>query len=825
MKHLCGFTWLIAFLFFFSGFAALVYQVTWMRQLSLFFGSDVYSAAITLSAFMGGLSLGSYLAERTVDRLRRPLLWYGVIEIGIGVYAFFFHDLLHSFSPFLKSVYAEHFATSPGLYQMARIGIAAGILLLPTTLMGATLPLVVRRFVTSQSELGRLGGLFYAINTLGALVGVLVAAFVLFPWVGIARTSHIAVAINLLVGVLVVIGTWRVDGRPAADANAGQDQPMAADEIAEGYTEGRAKVALVAIAISGMAALALEVVWTRILTLSFSATVYSFSIMLACFLFGIFQGSRMASRKVDQLKLPLRYFGYLELGIGVSVVLLALVSVVVPGLFGRLLWTLTAVTGGNFGIASVAANVLVSGLFIAVPTILLGATFPVAVRICTPSVSRAGYGTGRVYAANTAGAIFGALLAGYVWVPMVGSRNSLVIIGAIFVLNGLWLIYHAAGGCWSVLRESRPMVGWATASVLSIIVVMLPQQTVMNYNLQASTRPELIYHGEGVVHSIDIVRGANDQVIMMVDGNIEADTSYTQRRHFVLKGHLPLVLHPSPREVAVVGLGLGMTLASTERNPEVQSIQLIELNPEMVRAHEHLQEVNDGVVKKPKVKVRIDDGRNFLAMTDDRFDMITADPIHPRITGVGYLFTREYYEAIRSRLKPGGVVCQWMPMYNISKESFDVAFRTFTSVFEHASFWYVRGHGLFVATTEPFTIDYQAFAGRVKHPVVAADLASIGIRSPEELLAHLLMGPAQIQAYLATSGSNLINTDGNAYLEYHTPFEFLGRTEDIVRALEPHAGVAPGLFTNVTPVQRESVEAAWRIRRAELLSELSKPLE
>jgi len=818
LRKLAGF---IAGLFFFSGFAALVYQVVWMRHLSLFFGSDVYAAAITLSVFMGGLSLGSALAERFVDSLARPLLCYGLIEIGIGVYAFFFPDLLAGFAPLLEYVYRTHFDAAPLVYQSTRVGVASLVLLVPTTLMGSTLPLVVKCFVQRSAELGRFGGTFYAINTLGALAGTLICAFALVPSLGVARTTLIAVVINLIIGALVAAVSLRVRTQPSyAEDAAPEKEPAPAWR----HDPAAARVTLLAIALSGLAALALEVIWIRILTLSFSGTVYSFAIMLASFLFGIFYGSRQAARNIDASPDPVRFFGFVEIGLAFFVALLGLGAYLAPKLSSFLVWGLTGVSHGNFAFGAIAAQFAVGGMLILIPTMLLGATFPAAVRICTRDARHAGAGTGRVYAANTAGAVLGSLFAGFVLIPAVGSRASLVVLAAIFAANGCLLLWQSAGRRFAVLGHARTAIPLGATLAVSLIVLLLPRQTVANYGLQQSTQPELIYHGEGIAHSVDIVRASNGNIIMMVDGNTEADTSFIQRQHFILKGHLPLLLHPAPREVAVVGLGLGITLAATERNPEVQSIRLVELTPEMPRAHERLDEVTGGVLRSPKIQLRIDDGRNFLAMSERRFDMITADPIHPRISGVGYLYTEDYYRTLKRRLKPGGIVCQWMPMYSISRRSFDVAFRTFAGVFENASFWYVRGHGLFIATDQAFTIDYAQLKKRAAAPAVAKDLASIEIGDHTALLAHLLMGPAQIRKYLAASGDTIVNTDDNAFLEYFTPFEFLEKTKDIVAAIEPFAGFDSDLLVNIADAERADVQRAWASRRARLLAELDEPL-
>ncbi len=755
------------------------------------------------------------------DRLGKPLLWYGIIEIGIGLYALAFQPVLNAFQPLLHSVYASSFDGAPMVYQATRVAIAAGMLLVPTALMGATLPLVVRSFVHTTGELGKFGGFFYAINTLGALVGTLVAAFGLFPLLGAGATAMVAVSINVIVGFAVIA----VSGRMKAGSTEPAADPAPIPATLYRYDDGHARAALWGIAVSGLAALALEVIWTRILTQSFSATIYSFAAMLACFLFGIFLGSRVAGLHVDRERDPLQLFGAVELAIGVCVLLLPLASLVAPTLFGTWVWVGTRLLQDDFAAASVVSMFAISSMFILPPTVLLGATFPIAMRICTPAADRAGFGTGRVYAANTAGAILGSLLAGFVMVPTLGGRGSLALCGAIFAINGWLLLGRAWGRSRSLVRDRRVMLPLAVGCGAALLALLLPRQTVLNYDLQTTTQPDAIYHGEGFAHTIDIVRSTSGDVVMMVNGNIEADTSFIQRRHFILKGHLPLLLHEAPREVAVVGLGLGITLSATARNPEVQDIQVVELSPEMVDAHEYLRDVTGSVLDNPKVNLRIDDGRNFLAMTDQQFDMITADPIHPRITGVGYLYTKEYYESIRRRLAPGGVVCQWMPMYHVSGESFDVAFRTFATVFENATFWYVRGHGLLVGNDGPVSIDLPRLREKLTDRVVADDLTSIDVNGAEQLLAHLLMGPRQIQAYLARSVEGVINTDDNAYLEYHTPFEFLQTTRDVLEELVAYAGFDDSVLVNASPEDRSAVRAAWDARRARLLTELDEPLK
>jgi spermidine synthase len=429
-----------------------------------------------------------------------------------------------------------------------------------------------------------------------------------------------------------------------------------------------------------------------------------------------------------------------------------------------------------------------------------------------------GWITGRVYGYNTAGAIIGALLGGFVFIPLFGSLKSLAAIAVLFLCNGWYLARKTSK---KGLISNRLTLSLSAAFL--VLSLFLPQKLILNYNLQNLAKSHVVCNLDGIGHTVSVIRRANGVTIMSIGGNVEADTSYTQRRHFILKGHLPLLLHENPNEVAVIGLGLGITLSATSRHPAVEKVQLIELSPEMVAAHNYLKELTEDILNNPKINLLIDDGRNFLSMTDRKFDMITADPIHPRISGVGYLYTQEYYHKIKECLKPGGVVCQWMPMYHISPKSFNVAFRTFASVFDHAYFWYVRGHGLLVATNGE-CIDYQQFSSRFDAASVSGDMNTIDIENGEQLLSYMLMGPKEIHAYLEKFNSEKLNTDDNAYLEYFTPFEYLGNTKTIIEKLLPFARLDLDLIRDIPGDKKNQIRRYWEMRQKEILPELEIPL-
>ncbi|MBW2667863.1 MAG: fused MFS/spermidine synthase, partial [Deltaproteobacteria bacterium] len=596
----------------------------------------------------------------------------------------------------------------------------------------------------------------------------------------------------------------RADVDPLPDMEAGARRRIAA-------------VVLLAFGVSGFCSFALEVVWTRILLISFSATVYSFASTLACFLFGIFLGSRLIARSVDEHENPVGLFAALELSIGVSVGALCLLIYAVPGIFGRLLTGVATLL--DRGEATLVVSTLVASfLLLVIPATLLGATFPVALRLYTTNIARVGSRTGRLYAANTVGAIFGSLAAGMILLPSLGATASLAIIATLFFGVGAALASLGVGTGEPALPLRR--VGMAGVATLLPVVISLalPYRVTLNFNQQNLEGSELVYHAEGVQNTIDVMRSPSGATALVIGGNVEADNSYRQRRHFVLKGHLPLLFLAEPKSVLVVGLGMGITLQATARHPGLERIDVVELSPEILEAQSQLGETNGHVIENPLVHVRIDDGRLFMKLSSNRYDMITADPIHPKISRVGYLYTAEYYRSIRDRLTEGGVVCQWMPTYQISPLRFRSAVKTFVEVFPEATLWYVESHALLVAKTDSSSIDFRLLEQKFRNPSIREDLASIDIHSPAELLSHLLMGPEELRAYLHDTPEVPINTDDHPYLEYFVPRDLFATTPDNTREFAEHLADPAHLVRNLPPDAATSLRELSRERSRRLLA-------
>jgi spermidine synthase len=545
---------LVTAVFFLSGAAGLVYQVLWMRSLGLFFGSDMYGVSIILSAFMGGLALGSWLGGRLAEHTPRPLMWYGLAELGIGLAALRFHPILESFDPLLEAAYATASAGVPWSYQAARVVLAAGTLLVPTTLMGATLPLIMRHFVRSRSVLGESGAYFYAVNTLGALFGTLAAGFVLLPQLGMSRSTLCAAAVNLAIGIVcVAIGRRSSVPRAAGVAPLAELDPLPGLEAR--VRRRLSTAALLAFGLSGFCSFALEVLWTRILLISFSATIYSFASTLVCFLFGIFLGSRLVGRVVDHHRDPVRLFAALELGCGASVAVLALLLHALPDVFGWLLGTLAASLQNGREHALVLATLLASFPLLVVPATLLGATFPVALRIYTTNVAHVGSRTGAIYAANTLGAVVGALAAGLVLIPSLGAMASLVLVAALFLSIGV--------GLAAVAERSVPTYGIrrpiglavATTFVCGVGALLLPYRVTLNFAQETLADAELLYHAEGIQNTVDVVRSESGATSLIIGGNVEADDGHQQRPASTLRPQGPPA--PAPDGGAHLRAGRG----------------------------------------------------------------------------------------------------------------------------------------------------------------------------------------------------------------------------------------------------------------------------
>ncbi|MBI5814216.1 MAG: hypothetical protein HZB29_01245 [Nitrospinae bacterium] len=805
---------MISALFFLSGLTSLIYEVVWQKRIMTALGSDVYATSMTLSAFMLGLALGSFLAGKVADRVSGRVLIYGFLELLIGVYAVSFPSILAFAGHPLHDLYVNYFGAASSVYWTFKFAIIFIVLMIPSAMMGATLPIVVAEFAVSEGHAGEEVSRFYSINTIGAFFGVLVSGFISIYMFGLSTTTWTAATLNFIIAGVAIVTHF---ARQKEDSIISKAGPSANIPLMV-YGRSTARAAIVSAFFIGFCILALEVVWARMLIQYMAATVYSFSTMLLFVLLGIFLGARKSRSFIESGKeLPEKYVLYIMLA-GLYVSVSALLFYVFPNLYTNLVFAMLAVFKGNpdsWLFVSTVGKGLASAFFVLIPCVMSGMLFPMAVRMCTDSVEHAGGKLSSVYVANTAGSIIGPLAASFILIPAFGAKGAMIALALMLVAVGAGAVHYMGK---RVEKSHLALAG--AVIVLSLTAMLMPKKIVANY-ARPSKDTRLIYSREGVYQNINILKNQSGQTVFMIDGNVEADNSYLQLRHFVLKSHFPLLLNPKPDNALVIGLGLGLTTSYLESFPLVKWIDVIELSPEVVGAHAYIKDVNGGVLTKPKVHVIVDDGRNYLANTGKKYGIITIDPIHPMISGVGTLYTREFYELVKDRLADNGAFIQWMPSYHMSPESMKTAINTFAGVFKETAVIYVKGHFLLVGKKEGWKIDYALI--KKNFNLGEKDLASIDVHSPVELLSLVAMTPDKVREYIGAFDK--INTDDNLWLEYHVPYDYLHDIRSSVSSVFPFWGLSFGHISNASPDDIAEIQTEWEKRRAQVTPEMAKPIK
>ena len=743
-----------------SGCAALIYEIVWFQLLHLVVGASAVSLGLLLAAYMGGLCLGSVALPRLVSPQKHPLRVYALLELGIAAFG-----IIALFGvPVVGRIYVAG-ATSGLAGLVARGVVAAACLLPPTVLMGGSLP-AIARWVESTPKGVSWMGLLYSANIAGAVVGCLLAGFYLLRVHDMAVATYAAAAINGGVA-LVAYALARSAPRPPAEAED-RAKPL-------NRTPGVTLV-YVAIALSGLTALGAEVVWTRLLSLLLGATVYTFSIILAVFLVGLWAGSSAGSflaRRIRQPKLALA---------GCQILLAAAIALTAYTLAYSLpYWPvdpwLSLSPWFNFDLDVARC---VRAIFPA--TLLWGASFPLALAGAAADGEDPARLTGEVYAANTAGSIVGALAFSLVLIPAFGTRGS----QSLLILLAVASAAVAAVPVFLVTRKRALLAGAlggaiGLAALLAPTVSDMPWQAIaygrriapilrgLNVTNDAQTSP--LFVGEGINSSV-VITQRGDQRFFYVSGKSEASSALLDMRLQRMMGHLPALVHPAPHSVLVVGFGAGVTAGSFVPYPEVQSIAICELEPIIPPASdEYFGTQNYNVLRDSRAHVVYDDARHYILTTPDKFDVITTDPIHPWVKGTSVLYSKEYYELVRSHLNPGGVVAQWLPIYESDAQTVKTELATFFAVFPNATVWsnYLNGDGydlVLLGRAEASPISVDELQRRLDQPAysrVAASLADTEFHSAVDLLATYAGRSSDLAQFVAGAQ---INEDLNMRLQY-----------------------------------------------------------
>jgi len=800
-------------LFLISGTAGLIYEVTWTRAFGVVFGNTIYAASTVLTAFMLGLALGSWLFGRIADRYGRPLRLYALLELMIGVYAVAFPTILAATDIFYLWFFRSF---HPGFYPLSlfRFVLSVIILLFPTVIMGGTLPVLSKLWATkaskegiSKAHVGQSVGLLYSINTFGAVAGSFLAGYVLIRILGVSGTIYLAAAANIIVGISSYILSAFIR-RPQEDK---QKHPQRKKERIKIEVEERPDknrlIVLAAVGLAGFCALALEILWTRVLVFVLGTSVYAFACMLTCYIFGIALGSFLCSRlPLAKIKKPVFTLGVVQLLVGLSVLL----SIEFLEIIGRVDYLLLDKLGASGFWEEVAIHFIDAAIVLLLPTVLMGAVFPIAVEICTRSWKAVGRRVGEVYASNTIGCTIGSFVAGFVMVPFLGMRDSFLLITAIQLFTAVMIIFFS---------EKRRMVLGMSATTVSLAIVTvsilgIPDdvflQTINTYHYPS----EIIYMKDDATGTITVHDLPDGDRLISVDGVDVAGMDLMLRTTQKLQAYAPLLVHGNPKKVLQIGFGSGET-SGVGLAFGVEQYSVVEICPGIFEAGRFFEGINRGSYKDPRLRKIIMDGKNFVKLTDEKFDVIMNDSTYPGTTGSSALYTYDHFRQCREHLEPGGVLSCWVPL-DLRPADFSIIVRSFREAMPHSSLWMVNNclnkHAVLMGTLNPMRIDFKNVKRYVDRQDINDDLAEINIQSVYEFLDCFVVDEDGLRK-IGADGP--LNTDDKPLLEFGAAIkrDIEGCWIDILQAISQNHSPVFHRVHNMGQTEQEVLQVRATLER------------
>jgi spermidine synthase len=777
-----------AALLFFSGAAALVYQVLWIKQLSLVVGVEVYSIAVAVSAFFAGLAFGGFVIGRWADRLARPLLLYAILEIGIALLGIVATLLLaHAAAPFASM--ENRIRVLAWLLPFALVGI-------PAFLMGGTLPVAVRSWPLGDGSIASTGGAFYAANTAGGIAGALLSSFAFLPWVGVRGTAFAAAVLNLMSAIIAFTLNNRLTGK--------QQTPLVEHQA----LSRQARIALGLYALSGGIALGYEVVWSQAIVQFLSTRSFAFSIVLATYLAGLVFGSALYARFADKVENPWGVFGFLIAATGLVALLeiacLGIWQLQIQAVIGDLVY---AVTGNQF--ARMCARFFVAAIGIVfLPTAFLGAAFPAALQLVVGR-PRIGRDIGVVIALNTAGGIAGTLLTGFLLVPRLGLVRTL----------GVLAIAAAAIGIFAAFRgpEVHKRIRGVVVTIGTITIaggILTPSDRLARLLTVTRGGGSLVVYEESKGGTVAVVQertGTNTFRRLYIQGVSNSGDAMPSLRYMRLQALLPLIIHRGePHDALVIGFGTGITAGALLQYPQLHQTVCAELLPAVVRAGP-LFHGNFGASSNSQLQIRMHDGRRELLQNAQRYDLITLEPPPPSASGVVNLYSRDFYKLAASRLQPNGLFAQWLPLATQNDGDTRSLVRSFLDVFPFATLWTTELHEmLLIGSFSPIELNMSRINQRFSQPLVGDALKEVGIASPAALLATWVMGREGLESY---AGTALPVTDDRPRIEYSSWV----RQNEITHVLpellalrtEPPLSDSSGTSSSAISAERENLMAFY----------------
>jgi spermidine synthase len=767
--------------FVLSGATALIYEVLWARMLGLVFGATTIAVSTVLAAFMAGLALGSALAGRLAPRIAKPIAAYGWMEIGIAVYALLVPILFRG----VDNLYGFFFQElRPGFFTftLLRFALSCLLLLVPTTLMGATLPVLSAALLRAENHDANSVTRLYACNLAGAIIGTLVAGFVLLPALGVRTTIVITAATNIVIGA-VALAIQRRLKTISRQAEARGGSSVAQSPLNEA-SSAENLFYLTAFA-SGFVTLSTQVAWTRVLSMIIGSSTYAFSIVVALFLIGLAGGAWLVGRKDRSPQLRAAIL-VVELITALGLVFSLFVLNLIPALLVALGFRLKVASWAGL----LALQILSATLLILVPALLMGMVMPL-VLVWASNQARAVSRVGRSYAVNTIGAIAGAFATGFVLIPKTSIRFTLLLAASCCVLVAAFAYQPTRTGLDPLLKRCVAVCVFAPALVILLFIVAPPMNladlSIGAYDslvrVLALTREgandngqvagpnvhELLWYREGPTATVS-VRRDGDTVSMGINGRTNASDSIYDMPTQVMLGQLPMLLAPQRQNALVIGFATGVTVGAMLQSP-IESVTCVELEPATIAGSQYFNHVNNRPLDDPRTKLIIDDARTYLRVSPQRYDVIVSEPSHPWVPGVANLFTEEFFELGSQRLTEQGIFVQWVQIYQLSRESLRSVLATYHKVFPHVFVFRVGGLNkgkdlLLVGSKQPLNLD--RLAERFADLRIQAELALVNLRSETDVRSWFVCDESRLGP--AVAGAR-INTDDNMHIETTVPRE------------------------------------------------------
>lgn len=729
-------------LYFLTGVVGLIYETAWVRLFVIAFGSTSVAVGGVVAAYMLGLAVGGWGGGIGADRSRKSMIRvFAVLELLIMISALLVPVAIRSLGPA---------GGNSIMAQPVRFILCLAVISLPTALMGATYPVLVRAISNSAEVLGKLAGKLYAINVLGAAAGCFVAGFFLLPKLGLQNTIFLGALLNLL----IVIGTLMI--RPK------QEESPSSRTVTDKNDDRRLLLPLLVALGTGFSGISYQVIYTRVLALIVHNTVYAFSSILTVFLLGTFLGSHMASSLAGREHGRWRSLGIVE----IAIALYAMVSI--PMVSSLADWFLELNYGqqvfGESFFAFLCGQFVLTIAFVLIPSFLLGFAFPLCVGIYhgKSDSANAGRSAGGIYAINTFGSMVGAAACGFLIIPHLGTRNALLLACAVNLLLGISAILADR----EMERKNRQ---GAVALVIFIALFLSP---LTHYDLtftHLATGPEreVVFSEEDAMSLIEVFRERTSGVLSLISNRQQQEGStsrlslYSQKK----QGYLPLLLHPAPEKVLGIGLGTGISYRPWTLFP-LKLAEIVEISPGVIHAANVFKAYNENITHRSDIKVIFSDGRNALKTGSVLYDLIVADLFSPYREGTGNLYTLEHYRRCRRRLQQGGMMWQWLPPHQLAYPALTSIIKSFTTVFPHSTLWVTRQSMALQGGLKPLSISWPQLVKRIQNPAIRADLAADNLDDPMEFLSLFFAGEDALKKISASSPEN---TEDNGLVEFLTP--------------------------------------------------------